>query len=134
MKGFEEIDHTADRAFRVTGRDMVTLLKNAARAMQALDGLPPPTEASATREIEVEGIDRETLLVNWLNEILFLEQAHGLVCAGFQIYELENHHVRARIETLEAERRLTHIKAVTFHNLTVREIPEGLEAEIVVDV
>ena len=134
MKGFEEIDHTADRAFRVTGRDMVTLLKNAARAMQALDGLPPPTEASATREIEVEGIDRETLLVNWLNEILFLEQAHRLVCTDFQIYECKNHHVRGRVETLEAERRLAHIKAVTFHNLTVREIPEGLEAEIVVDV
>ena len=134
MKGFEEIDHTADRAFRVTGRDMVTLLKNAARAMQALDGLPPPTEASATREIEVEGIDRETLLVNWLNEILFLEQAHRLVCTDFQIYECKNHHVRGRVETREAERRLTHIKAVTFHNLTVREIPEGLEAEIVVDI
>jgi len=134
MKGFEEIDHTADRAFRVTGRDMVTLLKNAARAMQALDGLPPPTEASATREIEVEGIDRETLLVNWLNEILFLEQAHRLVCTDFQIYECKNHHVRGRVETREAERRLAHIKAVTFHNLTVREIPEGLEAEIVVDV
>ncbi|MBZ5683400.1 MAG: archease [Acidobacteriia bacterium] len=134
MKGFEEIDHTADRAFRVTGRDMVALLKNATRAMQALDGLPPPTEASATREIEVEGIDRETLLVNWLNEILFLEQAHRLVCTDFQIFECKNHHVRGRVETSEAEHRLTHIKAVTFHNLTVREIPEGLEAEIVVDV
>lgn len=134
MRGFEEIDHTADRAFRVTGRDMVALLKNAARAMQALNGLPPPTEASATREIEVEGIDRETLLVNWLNEILFLEQAHRLVCTDSQIYECKNHHVRGRVETREAERRLTHIKAVTFHNLTVRETPEGLEAEIVVDV
>lgn len=46
MKGFEEIDHTADRAFRVTGRDMVALLKNATRAMQALDGLPPPDRKS----------------------------------------------------------------------------------------
>jgi SHS2 domain-containing protein len=134
MRSFEEVSHTADRAFRVTGRDMAALLENAARAMQALEGLPPLTEASATREIEVEGIDRKTLLVNWLNETLFLEQAHGLFCAGFQIYELENHHVRARVETREAERRLTHIKAVTFHNLKVRKTSEGLEAEIVVDV
>jgi len=113
---------------------MAALLKNAARAMQALDGLPPSTKASATREIEVEGIDRETLLVNWLNEILFLEEAHRLVCTDFEIYECKNHHARGRVETQEAERRLTHIKAVTFHNLKVREIPEGLEAEIVVDV
>ena len=41
MMSFEEIDHTADRAFRVTGRDMVALLENAARAMQALDSDGP---------------------------------------------------------------------------------------------
>jgi SHS2 domain-containing protein len=134
MRSFEEINHTADRAFRVTGRDMAALLENAARAMQALEGLPPSTEASAAREIEVEGIDRETLLVNWLNEILFIEQADRLVCTGFRIYELKNHHVRAHVETREAERRLRQIKAVTFHNLEVRETPKGLEAEIVVDV
>jgi SHS2 domain-containing protein len=77
MRSFEEINHTADRAFRVTGRDMTALLKNAACAMQALEGVPPPAEASATREIEVEGVDRETLLVNWLNEILYLEPWSG---------------------------------------------------------
>jgi Archease protein family (MTH1598/TM1083) len=42
MTSFEEIDHTADRAFRVTGRDMAALLENAAHAMQALDGPRPP--------------------------------------------------------------------------------------------
>jgi len=134
MRHFKEINHTADRAFQVTGRDMAALLENAARAMQAVDGCPPPTDGSTTREIEVEGIDRETLLVNWLNEILFLEQAHRLVCTDFEIYECKNHYVRGRVETREAERRLTHIKAVTFHNLKIRETLEGLEAEIVMDV
>ncbi|PYX26428.1 MAG: hypothetical protein DMG82_01740 [Acidobacteria bacterium] len=31
MPRFKEIEHTADRAFRVTGRDMASLLENAAR-------------------------------------------------------------------------------------------------------
>lgn len=83
MMSFEEIEHTADRAFRVTGRDLADLLENAARAMQALEGLQPTEEPSATRDIEVEGVDRESLLVNWLNEILFLEQTHQLVCERF---------------------------------------------------
>jgi len=132
--GFEEIDHTADRAFRVTGRDMASLLENAARAMQALDRPRPAGEPSATREVEVEGVDRESLLVNWLNEILYLEQAHRLVCERFQICEFTNHHLRARIETRECDRSYTHIKAVTFHNLRIRENSDGLEAEVVVDV
>lgn len=102
---------------------MAALLKNTACAMQALEGVPPPAEASATREIEVEGVDRETLLVNWLNEIFYLEQVDRLVCTDFRIHECKNHHVRGRVEIRDAERRLTHIKAVTFHNLKVRETP-----------
>lgn len=68
MKGFEEIDHTADRAFRVTGRDMASLLENAARAMRALDGPKAAGNPSAMREIEVEGVDRESLLLTLPNE------------------------------------------------------------------
>ena len=134
MMSFEEIEHTADRAFRVTGRDMAGLLENAARAMQALDEPRPAGEPSATREIEVEGVDCESLLVNWLNEILYLEQAHQLVCERFHIDELNNHHLRARVETREFDGSYTNIKAVTFHNLKIRQTSEGLEAEIVLDV
>jgi SHS2 domain-containing protein len=134
MMSFEEIEHTADRAFRVTGRDMAALLENAARAMRALDGPRPTAEPSATREIEVGGVDRESLLVNWLNEILYVEQAHQLVCEGFHIDELENHRLHARVETRECGRSYTRIKAVTFHNLKIRETAEGLEAEVVLDV
>jgi len=136
VTSFEEIDHTADRAFRVTGRDMAALLENAARAMQVLsrDEGGVTIEQSKTREIEVEGVDGESLFVNWLNEILYLGQVHRLVCERFHIEELKNHRVRARVETRKSERSLNHIKAVTFHNLKIRKTSEGLEAEVVVDV
>jgi len=136
MLSFEEIDHTADRAFRVAGCDMAALLENAARAMQALDrdGPRPTAEPSTTRAIEVEGVDGESLLVNWLNEILYLEQVYHLVCESFHIDEIKNHHLRARLETRECDGSYTHIKAVTFHNLKIRETSDGLEAEVVVDV
>ena len=134
MMSFEEIEHTADRAFRVTGCDLAVLLENAACAMQALEGPRATEEPSATREIEVEGVDRESLLVNWLNEILYLEQAHHLVCERFHIDDVRNHRLRARVETRKCEGNYTHIKAVTFHNLTIRETAAGLEAEVVLDV
>ena len=134
MMSFEEIEHTADRAFRVTGRDLADLLENAACAMQALDGLGTTGESSATREIEVEGVDRESLLVNWLNEILFLEQVQQLVCERFHICELNDYHLRARVETRDCNESHTHIKAATFHNLKIRQTSGSLEAEVVLDV
>jgi len=36
-----EVDHTADRAFRVQGLDFAELLENAARAISSLDPLGP---------------------------------------------------------------------------------------------
>ena len=131
---FEEIEHTADRAFRVQGRNFEELLENAARAMSSLNRLGPSGEPSAVRTIEVAGIDREALLVNWLNEILYLEQAHGEVYDRFQILESSNCHLHARLNGQQSERWATNIKAATFHDLTIRQTPEGLEATVVFDV
>ena len=89
MLSFEEIEHTADRAFRVKGRDLAALLKSAARALRALQGIDVPGRPSGTQEIEVAALDGESLLVNWLNEILYLEQTYHLLCLDFDIYELK---------------------------------------------
>ena len=81
---FEEVEHTADQAFRVQGQTFAELLENAARAMSSLDRLGPSGKPSVVRTIEAEGIDRETLLVNWLNEFLYLEQTRGEAYDRFQ--------------------------------------------------
>ena len=134
VMSFEEIEHTADRAFRVKGRDLGDLLVNAARAMHALEGVRFAEGKSGTLDLEVDGIDAESLLVNWLNEILYLEQKHQLVCGNFQSYELSGYRVRARVQTHQRSNYQADIKAVTFHNLKIHKTPEGLEAEVVVDV
>jgi len=130
----EEVDHTADRAFRIRGRNLAELLENAAHAIVALDGKPPAGECVIQRVIEVEGSDRETLLVNWLNEILYLEQAHHEFYDRFLLSDVNENHLRAQLHGRQLDRSVTSIKAVTFHNLEVKETPEGFEATIVVDV
>lgn len=131
---FEEIEHTADRAFRVQGRNFAELLESAARAMSSLDRLGPGGTPSVVRTIEAEGIDRETLLVNWLNEILYLEQTLGEVYDRFQILESSSRHLHARLDGRQSGEWVTHIKAATFHDLAIKQTPEGLEATIVFDV
>jgi SHS2 domain-containing protein len=131
---FDEIEHTADRAFRVQGETFAELLENAARAMSSLDRLKPSGEPSVVRTIEAEGIDGETLLVNWLNEILYLEQTHREVYDRFQILECSNRHLHARLDGRKSGEWVTPIKAATFHDLAIKQTPEGLEATIVFDV
>jgi SHS2 domain-containing protein len=131
---FEEIEHTADRAFRVQGRNFVELLENAARAMSSLDRPGPSEEPSVVRTIDAEGIDRETLLVNWLNEILYLEQTRGEAYDRFQILESSHRHLHARLDGRQAGGWVSHIKAATFHDLAIKQTAAGLEATIVFDV
>ncbi len=131
---FEEIEHTADRAFRVHGRDFAELLENAARAMSVLNRLGPRGERAAMREVELEGIDRETLLVNWLNEILYLEQSHGEVYDRFRILEASNNYLRARLDGRESVGSAPPIKAATFHDLAIGQTRAGVQVTIVFDV
>jgi SHS2 domain-containing protein len=130
----EEVEHMADRAFRVRARNLAELLENAAHAMVALDGKPPATERFVRRVINVEGSDRETLLVNWLNEVLYLEQTQQEFYDHFLLSDVNDSHLHAQLYGRQLDRSMTSLKAVTFHNLNVKESQEGLEATIVIDV
>jgi SHS2 domain-containing protein len=130
----EEVEHTADLAFRIRGRNLAELLENAAQAMVALDGRPPVSKRFIRRVIEIEGTDRETLLVNWLNEILYLEQTHHEFYNLFVLSDVIDNHLHAQLYGRQLDHSVTSLKAVTFHNLEVKESSDGLEATIVVDV
>jgi protein archease len=130
----DEVEHTADRAFRVRGRNLAELLEHAAQAMVALDGEPPCCVHFIRRVIEVEGRDRETLLVNWLNEVLFLEQTRHEYYDHFLLSDVTENHLRAQLYGRQLDRSVTSLKAVTFHNLEVKQVSGGLEATVVVDV
>lgn len=133
MKAFEEIEHTADLAFCAYGRDAAELFANAARGMFTLEGggLPPPQRE---RQVAVEGVDRESLLVNWLNELLYLQERHGEVYSEFKIEEISATNLRARVGGGAREEMRRRIKAVTFHDLQVKQTAEGWQATLVLDV
>ena len=76
MEDFEEVEHTADWAFRARGSDLKQLFASAASAMFELQARPPlPPAETVEREVAVRGFDRETLLVNWMNELLYLQES-----------------------------------------------------------
>ena len=130
----KEIEHTADRAFRVRGRDLKELFANAAEALLAIEGRRKSAAASRERRVEIEGFDRETLLVNWLNEILYLGETGRETYTAVEIQEVSDHRLRATLKARPGGRRRRLVKAVTFHGLRVRKTRQGLEAEVIVDV
>jgi SHS2 domain-containing protein len=135
MEGFEEVEHTADWAFRARGADLMRLFANAAGAMFELQERPPlPLAEEVERQVEVTGFDRETLLVNWLNELLYLQERHGEIYREFDLQEISDTRLRARLRGQRSPGVARVIKAVTFHGLEIKRLAEGWEATVVVDV
>ena len=134
MWSFKEIEHAADRAFRVRGHDLAELFTNAALALTRVQAAIGNEAGATAREVEVTGIDREALLVNWLNEILFLQEKHREIYSRFEVVSISEQQLRARLHGVPLVTARTLIKAVTFHDLELRHGGRGWEATVVVDV
>jgi SHS2 domain-containing protein len=132
---FEEIEHTADWALRVRGGDLRELLVNAAYGMASLIVADPATLPSDVEQaLELEAIDAESLLVDWLSELAYRAEMEMLVFHRFELAEVTSTSLRATIRGGHAPELTKHIKAVTYHNLEITETAEGLEATVVFDV
>ena len=132
---FEEIEHTADWALRIRGRDLPELLLNAAGGMNSLmasnlDDIPLDVE----QQIELEAIDAESLLVDWLSELAYWAEVEGYIFRQVELHEATPTRLRATVRGGHTSDLTKHIKAVTYHNLEIVETEGGLEATVVFDV
>jgi SHS2 domain-containing protein len=133
--GFEEVEHTADKALRIFGSNLTELLLSAAEGMTHLmaadvSGISTEIEKS----IELDVIDAESLLVEWLNELAYWAESEMLVFKKFRIHKVTATHLQAKIFGGKTSTLEKHIKAVTYHNLKIIKTSQGLEATIVFDV
>ncbi len=132
--GYEEVEHTADWALRVWGRDLRELLLQAAHGMLASVGAQPAPGRQETRTVEVEAPDQESLLVSWLEELLYHMETRHVTFTDIDLEVESETRLRARVTERPLADLRKHIKAVTYHNLSIQETPRGLEATVVFDV
>ncbi len=132
---WEELEHTADWALHVWGQDLRALFENAARGMvQLVGGEADPAETPIRHTIELEAPDPETLLVDWLSELLYLIEDRGIVFEDIAVRSLEGLRLTAEVAGRPGGRFTKHIKAATYHNLSIHCEAGRCETTIVFDV
>jgi SHS2 domain-containing protein len=134
VAGFEFLDHPGDLKLRAWGRNLEELFANAATGMMTFlfgSGIAN-AQPYRTETIEIEARDREALLVDWLSELLYRATSEYHAYMGFRIHELNATKLRATV-TAAAAAAVEDIKAVTHHELSVREREGRWEATIVFD-
>lgn len=133
MGRWEEIDHTADLALRLWGEDLADLFGTAARGMFSLIADLDAVAVEDAVSITLTALDVEMLLVDWLNELLYLHERDGLAFKEFAFVQITPTRLEARASGGGISRYRNYVKAATFHNLNVAETGAGYETEIVFD-
>jgi SHS2 domain-containing protein len=135
---YRQIPHTADLAWRIWGNSLPELFENAARALTATMADLRFIRRSLTREVTLESIDREALLVDWLNHLLYLFDVDGFLGRDFKITSLSPESLEARIEgeifDPERHREKTAVKAATYHHLEISQQEGRWQATVVLDL
>ena len=91
-------------------------------------------EPVSTHTIALAAVDRESLLVAWLNELLYLHEEHNLGVEVIQDFCLNPTSLQATVATRPVQRWIKDIKAVTYNNLSILTTPYGFEVTLVLDV
>jgi len=132
------LEHTADMGIEALGASCEELFIQTARGLMAILCPDARTSTEAERRLRVTGLDREELLVNWLNEILYLLQGGDFFPVDFEIEEMGETLLSARVrgEAFDPERHPVEreIKAVTYHRLRVEEVDGRWRARVYVDL
>jgi len=133
---FEELGHTAEVGMRVRSASAATLFACAGQAMFALIGAESDRESfAAQRTVTLDAPDIESLLVDWLNELVYLHETTGEVYPECRVIEWTPTSLSATITGYQpSQSPALHVKAVTYHELQVREEQDGWMAQVYCDI
>ena len=89
------------------------------------------------RDIKLTASDEESLLVEWLNELIYLFDVENIIFKRFDITKLNNNQLKARSygEKIDSSkyRLKTGVKAATYHMLKVDK-GDGSKVQVFFDI
>lgn len=134
---FQFIDHTADVGILVKAETLEGMFETAALGFSELITEVDSLNCLIQRQFRLQEDDLETLLVSWLQELLYLLDTEGLIFGRFQVHcqDLELQ-ATAWGEVFDPAMHTmrTEIKAVTYHQLEVVEDDQGWKAQVIFDI
>lgn len=138
LKNYEIIEHTADIGIRVKGETLEDLFKNAALAMFDIICEVPAQKNPKSTDIEIkqQADNLGELFINWLNELLSLSAAKGLIFTDFKFQEITEKNIQAlaSAQDIKHYKINTEIKAATYHRLNITKKLGVWQAEVIFDV
>jgi len=136
--GYEYFDVEADVGVHAWGTSRAGAFAQAALGVLALTVAPDGVRARETREVRAQGDGPETLLVNWINECLYVHEIEGFAVQRVDVDTLSDAVIHGVLhgEPIDHTRHQpgTVVKAATLHGVSVTEVSGVQNVRLVVDV
>jgi len=137
-KPFEIIDHTADIGIVAYGADIKQVFANAAIGLFSLMAELHDLKEDVQRKLELSAEDVEILLVEWLNELIYIFDVEHILFKRFEIDKLSNTEIKANCfgEKIQpGQHKLKReIKAATYHMLRISKEDGGYKVQVIFDI
>ncbi|WP_292393107.1 archease [Methanoculleus sp. UBA303] len=133
---FEELDHTADVLMRVRGTTITEVFSDAGRALfHVMYG--PCEDRGIERQISLAAEDLESLLIDYLSELLFITDVENIVFCTFDV-DIQGTRLSAAIrgEPFDPARHSAGalIKGVSYFGLEIVKEEEAYVVDIIFDI
>jgi SHS2 domain-containing protein len=130
------LEHTGEVRLRVQAGSLDELFAEAGRGLAELQlrGGPMRPAGPGWHQVDLRAADREALLVDWLNELVYYAESALIVPTEFDVLEATATHLKARIRGIPVDQPPSLVKAATLHGARVEVVAGGLEADVVLDI
>lgn len=134
---FEVLEHTADIGIRAWGSSFEDMIAHASEALVSIVMEPEAVEPREPYPIAASGEDRESLLVNWLNEIVYYLDGWRIGLRRFDVKRATETEAAGLAwgepRTSRHEGKLI-VKGITYHQLRVAEEDGRWCCEVFLDI
>lgn len=135
---YELFEHTADIGIRAEASTIQELLVSMAHGLRELLAEDSPVRPQEQRTLQLAAEDADTLLLKWLQELLFWFSTDRFLPAEFIFQRATPTTVSATVKGSRfdpsRDTQGREVKAITRHQLEARQANGGWRGQVIVDI
>jgi len=138
QKTYRILNRSSELVIKVFGKSQAELFANSGFALFDLMTDIEKVQGQEHLPVEVEGMDRDDLMVNWMRELLYLFQGSGYLLKEFHVADVKENYVRGEVvgEKLDPDRHeiQREIRSIAYHQSRMAKTGDQWTAQVIFEL